>query len=138
LKRKIKLIRKPASLQIAGVARLQEHAIYVGMPCPADQGGGFVADMELVGGSTIAIRKVDDKGQPVRRFGKCPLTNRSGNSMDIEGDGVLVAMSALEGVVFEDVPEEPKQKQAGLGGLGNAPDLDPPPAKPIQAQPRGK
>ena len=128
MKRKIVFAQKPGSFGIRGLAGLHDRAIFVGKPCPGDQGGGIIADMELAGGNAIAVRKVDADGKPVRNWGQCPLTTKNGQAnVTLEGDGALVPLAMLEVAIFVDVPDVQPAKQ---------PDIEQT-AKPIPAQPKG-
>ena len=134
MKRRVTMFRKEKTIVVPGVAKADVPVVYVGMECPVPMnGGGYVGEMELVAnGTAILIRKVDAKGAPLRNFGT--LSNDKGKTAKFEGDWTIFPLSKTLGCVGEDVPEQPPKVQAPA----NTPDQDPPPAKPIAAQPKGK
>jgi hypothetical protein len=138
MKRRISSFTKMTKEPIPGLSGTGQTDVFVGMACPSDpmNGGGFVAEMEFTG-AAILIRKRNFDGTPCRSWG---TLSRSGPNIPIqisEGDGIMIPFIHARRVVFEDVEEREREKQkTEEQGEKIAPPNDPPPAKPIQAQPK--
>jgi hypothetical protein len=104
---RIIFLRKPKGTSIMGIT--QGEYVVDGMSIGADKGGGRVASMALKDGM-IYIRKVNDKGEPVRDFGGVSMPGTQGRLKTLLADGI--AFPATPGMVmlFEDIEEDPVEK----------------------------
>jgi hypothetical protein len=116
MKRRVLMFRKQSHDTIQGICRSGGDVVYTGQPCTVDakHGGGFVGEMELVGGSAILIRKVDAQGEPLRNFGSLAMSTAGrGKIKPFVADGVLFPLSETRGVLFEDVDDRRKSEDEG-------------------------
>ena len=111
---RIIFLRKPKGSSIMGIT--QGEYVVDGMAIGADKGGGRVASMMLKDGM-IYIRKVNDKGEPVRNFGGVSLPGQQGRLKELLADGIAFPVMPGMVMLFEDVdseaPAKPAQGQQG-------------------------
>ena len=131
--KRVKFLRVPSGSKVRGIYSGSTAGGYVvaGDACNPNEGGGLIGSIEFAGGF-LYFRKVDKDGKPCRDYGKTSV--KGGKMVNIEGDGVAVSADGYCIVFDDEAKAQPQLPQATQANQ----EADPPPARPVQQQGRGR